>query len=449
MENPPHLKAIAPGMGPASSVTEETLVGGVGRFYITAAWLPSMGVDIADKLEKQGEDVSEMRQMIMRAMFNTEEVYNFLPLKDVPYFKFKGLQEMWNAWVCDPIPKANTLDEIYLPYDKITVPCLQIEGWYDHFNYSSFHNFRSLREKGGSQRAREGQHMIIGPWAHHSILPRCLGGMCFGAQASGRAALVPKFNIEFYKKYLLGMDVDVPAIRYYVMGRGIWKTAYDWPLPETQWQRFFLHSRAHANSADGDGLMNRDEPKSEPPARFIYDPNFPVPTMGGRNSPLFGLVAGPIEQTSIELRNDVLCYTTDELPADLEVTGPLVLHLFASTSAKDTDFTAKLIDVYPDGRAYNVSDGIIRARYRKSILQPELLNPGEVYEYAINMLNTSHMFRKGHRIRIDISSSNFPAADRNMNTGGPIGEDTEGIPAMQTIYHQSGHTSYIDLPVIV
>lgn len=244
------------------------------------------------------------------------------------------------------------------------------------------------------------------------------------------------------------MDIDLPAIRYYVMGKNIWRMADTWPLPQTQWQRYFLHSKGHANTVKGDGLLSRDEPGAETPDMFIYNPYLPVPTMGGRNSPLFGLVAGPIEQTSIELRNDVLCYTTEELTVDMEVTGPLMFHLFAATSARDTDFTAKLIDVFPDGRAYNVSDGIIRARYRKSILQPELLKPGAVYEYAINMLNTSHMFRKGHRIRIDISSSNFPAADRNMNTGGPIGEDAEGIPALQTIYHQSGYASYIDLPVI-
>ena len=165
-------------------------------------------------------------------------------------------------------------------------------------------------------------------------------------------------------------------------------------------------------------------------------------------SPASGLVAGPRDQSHIEKRSDILCYTTPELEEDTEVTGPLELHLFAATSTRDTDFTAKLVEVYLDGRSYNVAEGIIRARYRKSIFQPELVNPGEIYEYIINMGHISQLFRKGHRIRIDISSSNFPTSDRNMNTGNPIGEDVQGIPAMQSIYHQPGYASYIDLPLI-
>lgn len=161
-----------------------------------------------------------------------------------------------------------------------------------------------------------------------------------------------------------------------------------------------------------------------------------------------GLVEGPVEQSHVEKRSDVLCYTTPELEEPVEVTGPLEMHLFAATSAKDTDFTAKLVDVYPDGRSYNLTEGIKRARALKSAAYPDLINPGEVYEYVITMGNTSQLFRKGHRIRIDISSSNFPMFDRNMNTGNPIGEDAQGIPATQTVYHQPAYASYIDLPVI-
>jgi len=450
MENPPHLKAIAPWISPiGGGIPEETLLGGVGRLHTTVGWIPAIGLDIADRLERQGRDVSDMRKLINRAIFSQEEVYNYLPLKDVPHFKFEGLQEVWNAWVCDPVPKVNTLEEIFWPYQEIKVPCFHVGGWYDEFIHSTFHNFLSMREKGGSERARDGQHMIIGPWAHGGSLPNCLGGICFGPVSSGRAVLLTERHIQFYNKYLRDMYVEVPVISYFVMGRNIWQTADTWPLPQTQWRRFFLHSSGHANTVGGDGLLSRDELGAEPPDMFIYNPYFPVPTMGGRNYPPFGLVAGPINQSDVERRNDVLCYTTKELDEDMEVTGPLMLHLFASTSARDTDFTAKLIDVHPDGFAYNVADGMTRARYRKSILQPELLNPGEVYEYSIDMRNTSQVFGKGHRIRIDISSSNFPAADRNMNTGSPIGEDAEGIPAMQMVFHQSEYASYIDLPVII
>jgi putative CocE/NonD family hydrolase len=246
------------------------------------------------------------------------------------------------------------------------------------------------------------------------------------------------------------MKVDLPAVRYFVMGRNVWRTADDWPPPEMKWQRYFLHSRGHANSAGGDGLLSRDEPGQELPDIYIYNPHFPVPTTGCRgHQQLLMFAPSPQEQSLVERRDDVLCYTTPELKEDLEVTGPLKLHLFAATSARDTDFTAKLVDVYPDGRAYNVvCDGITRARYHKSLFAPELLTPGEVNEYVINLEAVSQLFRKGHRIRIDVASSSFPEYDRNMNTGNEVGEDALGIPAMQSIYHDTAHASYIDLPVV-
>jgi len=182
---------------------------------------------------------------------------------------------------------------------------------------------------------------------------------------------------------------------------------------------------------------------------YVYNPFHPVPTAGGRGAEAEnGFVTGPIDQVHTERRADVLCYTTSELDEDTEITGPLELHLFASSSCQDTDFTAKLVDVYPDGRAYNIIDGITRARYRYSLYQPELLKPGKIEEFIIRLGPVSQLFRRGHRIRIDITSSNFPIYDRNMNTGNAIGVDAVGIPALQTIYHQKGYASYIDLPTI-
>ncbi|MBN2075810.1 MAG: CocE/NonD family hydrolase, partial [Dehalococcoidales bacterium] len=224
-----------------------------------------------------------------------------------------------------------------------------------------------------------------------------------------------------------------------------------WPLPNTRWQRYYLHSKGNANTMSGDGVLSPDEPGSEPVDTFVYDPHQPVPTVGGSmigGTAGFGLVAGPLEQSPVEKRNDVLCYTTTELEEDVEITGPLEMHIFAATTVKDTDFTAKLVDVCPDGRSYNLSDGIKRARGLKSESDPELIKPGDIYEYVITLGPTSQLFRKGHRIRIDISSSNFPYYDRNMNTGNPIGEDARGITATQTIFHQPDYSSYIDLPVI-
>ena len=224
-----------------------------------------------------------------------------------------------------------------------------------------------------------------------------------------------------------------------------------WPLPETQWQRFYLHSNGKANTASGDGLLSHDAPGSEPVDTFVYDPLNPVPTLGGSitASPAgFGLARGPMDQSSLERRSDVLCFTTPPLKENVEITGPIQIHLFAGTSAIDTDFTAKLVDVYPDGRSQNLVDGIKRAKGLTYPAPPEFITPDEVYEYIITLGPTSQMFFKGHRIRIDISSSNFPMYDRNMNTGNPIGEDATGVKATQTVYHDANHPSYIDLPVI-
>lgn len=235
------------------------------------------------------------------------------------------------------------------------------------------------------------------------------------------------------------------------MGKNRWYEADSWPPPQAQWQRFYFHSRGKANTSAGDGLLSRDHPGTEAPDIFDYHPLDPVPTVGG---PLIGpltipgIVAGPLDQYHVEKRQDVLCYTTPDLKDDLEVTGPLQVHLFAATSARDTDFTAKICHVYQDGRSFNLAEGILRASGRQLGDKRELIDPGKIYEYIITLGNTSQLFRKGQRIRVQISSSNFPMFDRNMNTGNDIGEDLEGIIARQTIYHQSEYASYIDLPVI-
>ncbi|MBL7177144.1 MAG: CocE/NonD family hydrolase [Desulfobacteraceae bacterium] len=449
MEAPPHLKAIAPSIITAGPLSD-TRMSGVVDLEQSISWFGAMAIDMIEKMKKQGRDVTGMREMVTRALLNIDEVCNYLPLKDIPHFKFEGLSEGFATRIGDAaLAGLKSEEDLYWSYEKVMVPCFHSGGWYDLFSGSLFKNFLNMREKGGTQIAREGQYLLSGPWAHGANLPAFVGDLHFGPTASGVAGFVMERHIAFFNKYLRGIESKyMVPVRYFVMGRNRWKSADTWPLPQTEWQRFFLHSNGRANSTAGDGLLSRDESGSEPPDIFVYDPRFPVPTRGGKNLPAGSLVPGPLDQTHIEKRSDVLCYTTPELQEEIEVTGPLTLHLFAATSVKDTDFTVKLVDVYPDGSAYNVAEGCIRARYRKSVLQPELVNPGEVYEYSIDMAATSIVFGRDHRIRIDISSSNFPRIDRNMNTGNPFGEDSEGVPAIQTIHHHADYASYIDLPVI-
>jgi uncharacterized protein len=447
-ENPPHLKAIAPAIIGTEPVSEPVLLGGVIGLNVELSATVLLGMDIIDKQEKKGKDVSLIRHMLNRAMQNPEEVYNYLPLKDIPHFNFEGLTEFWKARVVNAVPNQESARKLGFPFQKVTVPCLHFSGWYDIHAWGVFQSFLNMREKGGSETARKSQHIVMGPWAHGYRLMNTIGDINFGAFADARGAQVSAQHIAFFNKYLEGIDLKIPAVRYFVMGQNVWKNADTWPLPQTEWQRFFLHSQGQANTASGDGLLSRDESGREPPDTFLYNPLFPVPIMGGPRGAANGFVAGPLEQSLIEKRSDVLCYTTPELKTDLEVTGPLELHLFAATSVRDTDFVAKLIDVYPDGRAYNVAEGVMRARFRKSILSPELVIPGEINEYVIKMSYSSQLFRKGHSIRIDITSSNFPAYDRNMNTGNAVGEDAQGIVAEQRIFHEPKFSSYIDLPVV-
>jgi uncharacterized protein len=448
-ENPPHLKAIAPWSCGTAGQAETTLLTGVTELSGMLSWALMMGMNMADRMDSQGNDTKRMRQMLNEASENPAVVCNYLPLNDAPHLDFEGLKDIWIHRVLNPIKGKDYLEKGRPAYAKVAVPCFHVSGWYDYFTWGTFHSYLQMKDKGGSPIARAGQHILVGPWGHMGPLNTngAFGAIDFGIQG-GAGANLSSYNIAFFNKYLRGMDIKLPAVRYFTMAGNIWREADAWPLPETKWLRFYLHSHGHSNSAAGDGLLSLEEPGSEPADTFSYDPLRPVPTAGRRGREGSGLTAGPMEQSLIEKRDDVLCFSTKELLKNTEITGPLELHVFAATSARDTDFCAKLCDVYPDDRSFNVATGIIRARYRRSYFEPEYVTPSNIYEYTINLGNTSQVFKKGHRIRIDITSSNFPEWDRNMNTGNPIGKDVIGVTALQTVFHQMDYASYIDLPFV-
>ena len=448
LEQPPSLKAIAPAIitsGPLS----EWRQAGVVDFEANVSWFSLMAVEMTNRLERQGRDVAEIRRWLERARQNIDEVLEYLPFRDVPHFNFEGIREGFQARASDALPPGITGDaDLFWDFSRVTVPCFHAGGWFDIYAGSLFTSFTKMRAQGGSAAARQGQHVFCGPWVHGGQLPAFAGGLHFGPTANAAGSFSQARQLAFFDKYLRGEDIDIPAVRYFVMGRNQWRNASDWPLPETEWTRFYLSSQGRAQTAAGDGTLCREAPGSEPPDRYLYDPRFPVPTTGGRSLPTGKLVPGPLDQTHVERRGDVLCYTTSALREDLEVTGPIRLHLYAATSATDTDFVAKLVDVHPDGAAYNVAEGVIRARYRAGLLAPQPVVPGAVNEYEIDLANVSIVFRRGHRLRLDVTSSNFPRIDRNMNTGNRLGEDAEGIPAVQTVHHDATFASHLLLPVI-
>ena len=448
IQKPPHLKAISPWTTDFNTMFVPPRTGGVISLMTTIAWLPQVLRDLVDKLDREGKDVTEIRRCLSWAHDYPQEFYNFLPLSEVPLAKFGDIQNIWR-WRLHPMSQAEL--ETHREYENVSIPCFHECGWFDGVGWTEFENFNGMRTKGGSGEARKSQYIIAGPWQHSWQFNSTLGDLNFGLQADTLGSGINKLQISFFDKYLRGKDIEIPRVKYFLMGGNQWYSADTWPPSSITWQRFYFHSHGHANTAVGDGLLSRNEPGVETPDTFEYQPLTPVPTIGGPIiTPLAapGMVPGPLDQHHIEKRGDVLCYTTRELEHDVEITGPLQVHLFAATSVIDTDFSAKLCDVYPDGRSYNLAEGIMRASGLKFAVETETVNPGEIYEYIITLGNTSQLFRRGHRMRIQISSSNFPLFDRNMNTGNEIGKDKLGIIAKQTVFHESGQASYIDLPVI-
>jgi putative CocE/NonD family hydrolase len=339
--------------------------------------------------------------------------------------------------------------DIRRQFQHINVPMLHVGSWYDVFQYDTLTMFTGLREKAMTAEARNMQKLVMGPWGH--LLPYAVptskgtGEIDFGPEA-----LIELHDIQlrWFDYFLKGMTtniLDEAPIRLFVMGENRWRDENEWPLARTQYTNFYLHSSGKANSVRGNGSLSQVAPRGEQSDQYIYDPQDPVPTRGGTT---LGLALGVLDQGKIEERNDVLVYTGDVLTSDIEVTGPVTLKLFAASSAPDTDFTAKLVDVRPDGYAQNIAEGVIRARFRESLSLPTLITPGQVYEYAIDLWATSHVFQAEHRLRLEVSSSNFPRYDRNPNTGHEFGVDAELHPAQQTIFHDNRYPSHLVLPVI-
>jgi putative CocE/NonD family hydrolase len=260
-------------------------------------------------------------------------------------------------------------------------------------------------------------------------------------------------QLRWFDHFLKGVDTGITSeapIKLFVMGANIWRDEQEWPLARAVETRYYLHSNGHANSLKGDGTLSTTLPETEIADHYDYDPANPVLTRGGALLMTPEFRAGPFDQTPVESRDDVLVYTTPILEQDVEVTGSISVHLWATSSAPDTDFVARLVDVHPNGYAQNLTDGIIRARYRDFVHggQPSLIEPGQAYEYEIDLWATSNLFKKGHQIRVDITSSCFPRWNRNLNTGQEFGSSSEMVVAHQTILHDAEHPSYIILPVV-
>jgi len=444
--HPPHLAGICPIVTASNYHDGWTYQGGAFEQWFNQSWTTGLAQDTLllqlERLKRPPEDT------------------NVLPLTDYPIFHKNPLEAMnpsthavapyYLDWLAHP-----SFDDYWKRwsiedhYADIRVPALHIAAWYDIFLGGSLRNYIGLKSGAATEEARKSQRLrvVIGG---HSGDGRKIGAVDFGAEAD--KLNYDELTLRWYD-FLFKSEPNEFAtgkpVRIFVMGIDQWREEDDWPLARAKSTKYFLHSKGAANSARGDGALSTAAPAAESSDKFIYDPAKPVPTVGG---PLCcdvdHLAPGPRDQREVEQRDDVLDYSTPPLEHDLEVTGPVRLEFFASSSAVDTDFTAKLVDVSPDGAAINLTEGIVRARYRDSQATPSLLTPGKVYPFSIDLWATSNVFRAGHRLRLELSSSNFPRFDRNLNTGELAANSSKRTTATNTVLHDKAHPSALILPVV-
>jgi hypothetical protein len=365
----------------------------------------------------------------------------YLPQKDLPLEMIGGIRERYVEWLDHMHEDRWKLDQ---NFGKIDIPVFHRTSWYDRLS-RTVEMFTGMQKLAPSEETRAAQRMIIGPWSHKGshLLPRQVAEVDFGPAAEQNVFdwIVPWF--DYWLKGIQNETMDSAPVRLFVMGKNEWRNEQEWPLSRALQTEFYLHSDGSANTPSGDGSLTVDVPQNEPSDNYSYDPRDPVMTLFHNESQ-----DEPHDQRVLDHRRDVLIYQTEPLDSPIEVTGVPQITLYASSSARDTDFTAKLIDVYPDGFSQDLCYGIVRARFREGFDTPKLLEAGVVYEYNIELMPTSNLFQKGHRIRVDISSSDFPNFDRNHNTGGDDYGETDLIVADQTVFHDRDYPSRITLPVV-
>jgi putative CocE/NonD family hydrolase len=378
-----------------------------------------------------------------------EQQYRHLPLTSPPLLDEGAAGRFYRDWLAHP-----TADEYWAElsmrgrFGRVEVPSLAVGGWFDIFLKGTLESFVRMRSEGGSEAARAGARLIVGPWAH---------GSTYGAYPDhGFDEFAPEdridladVQIDFFARHLDGGDADGAAapLRIFVMGENRWRDECEWPLSRARPERWFLR---HAEAGGG---LSAEPPGAEPPDEYVYDPRDPAPTLGGPTSlpgQFLRTNSGPLDQRPLERRDDVLVYSSRPLERPLEVTGPLELVLHAATDAPDTDFVGKLCDVAPDETSRILAEGVLRARFREGFEHPRPVEPGAALEYRIDLVATSNLFLPGHRVRLTITSSSFPRFDRNPNSGRQLGTDTEEDlrPARQTIFHDPRRPSSLLLPVV-
>lgn len=435
---PPHLAGICPTVTASNYHDGWTYQGGAFEQWFNESWSSGLALDTLRRRTEKG--------------LNPWEGSKVLPLLSYPVLEAPsatGVAGYFTDWLehprYDSYWKAISIEDHYA---DIQVPVLGVGAWYDIFLGGTLRNYVRLQREAGTEAARKGQRLEV-TVGGHSGGGRKIGAVDFGEKLpmDDDEAMLRWYD-WLLKGEANGVENEKP-VKIFVMGQNQWREEDDWPVERAKSTRYYLHSGGAANGLSGNGVLNTVAPAEEKADQYFYDPADAVPTIGG---PLccqaLPTGIGPQDQRPAEERHDVLVYTTAAFARDTEVTGPVALDLYVSSSAVDTDFTGKLVDVWPNGFAQNLTEGILRMRYRNSQEKPELENPGETYRITVDLWATSNVFLAGHRLRLEVSSSNFPRFDRNMNTGEEQARATRMIKATNAVYHDKAHPSALILAVL-
>lgn len=450
---PPHLATIVPANTSSDYYDGWTYEGGAYRLGFVTPWAAGLAMTAA--LNRNDQDTAGQ----IRAAASDASHW----LASTPYQDFPPLQPGNPAvapWYFDWL-RHSRRDDYWKPwsirdnYAEVNVPVLDIEGWYDAFLAGGVDNFTGMTSKGANERARRNQRLVIGPWDHlgwgrptSAAAPTLTG---IGAVGDSP---INELMLAWFGHFLKGEDKNsdvsgAPLVNYFVMGANRWKSATSWPLPDTRWTTYYLNGSGNPGRTRAGKLTTTPPAADQRPDHYLYDPADPTPSLGGHSCCSVGSgPQGPFDQTPVEQRSDVLTFDTAPLTSDTEVTGPTTVSLWASSTAPDTDFVARLEAVAPDGTAINLNNGIIRASFRDSLTDPTPIVAGQPYEFTIKIWPTSYRFPAGSRIRIAVASSDYPQYAPNPNTGEPFGVSARTQQATQTIYKDAAHPSSVSLPVI-
>jgi putative CocE/NonD family hydrolase len=445
-QQPAALRAMVPEVAPADPLNGFMYRGGAYSLARMANHYLGLGLNVLGRRHRADPDtLAEKIRALCRDVDDLEAAgYRSLPLAKFAPVRRHDVAQVFFDELAAPLDREHRTWQpltITGKHERVQVPTFNIGGWFDLFLADTLTHFTSMRALGRPTK------LLIGPWTHGATSSR-VGALNFGiGSAPGfidQRTSITSLKLRWFDHWLKGIDtgmMEEPPIKLFVMGANVWRDEAEWPLARAVDTPFYLRAG---------GRLSAELPDREAPDPYDYDPADPVPTLGGTLGAAPDYAPGPFDHRLIEARPDVLLYRTLPLEHDTEVTGPIEVHVWATSTAPDTDFVARLVDVYPDGRSINLTDGIIRARYRDfpSGAPPSLIEPGRPYEYAIDLWATSNVFKAGHRIGLQVTSSCFPCWDRNPNTGHAFGADAELQVAHQEILHDRAHPSHVRLPLI-